>query len=243
MLNGNKKYMKMKQTLKSFIPPIVMQMRNKLKAGAVKNNNTKFHRPKDKSSQELDIYWTDDMANQLENWGKNHTWNEIECLLVNCSGKVLDIACGTGVNIVAMSKFEKLEIHGFDISDFLIQKSLDKGIPAERLKVMDATKTTYADNEFDYSYSIGSLEHFTEEGIEAFLNEASRYTSKASFHMIPTSESDTDEGWLRTNQSFHNNSVAWWLKRYTKYFSKVYVINSGYKDQGLSYGKWFICVK
>lgn len=233
----------MKQTLKNFIPPIVLQVGKKLKGGVSKTGNTKYIRPKDKLSQELDIYWTDDMANQLENWGKDHTWNEIECLLVNCSGKVLDIACGTGVNILSMKKFDNLEIHGFDISDFLIQKAIDKGIDPDRLRVLDATKTNYLDNEFDYSYSIGSLEHFTEEGIDQFLKECSRYTSKGSFHMIPVSEADKDEGWLRTNQSFHNNSINWWLARYKKYFSKVYVIGSGYKDQGLSLGRWFICIK
>jgi ubiquinone/menaquinone biosynthesis C-methylase UbiE len=235
--------MSIKQVLRSVIPPIVLQWRHRLRASAGETNGPRFSRPKDASSQELDLYWTEDMANQLESWGRNHTWNEIECLLANCSGKVLDIACGTGVNIVSLSKFERLEVHGFDISDFLIKKSLEKGIPAQRLKVMDATQTTYAADQFDYSYSIGSLEHFTEAGIEAFLKEASRYTSKASFHMVPTSQSDTDEGWLRTNQSFHNNSVAWWLKRYTRYFRTVYVINSGYKDEGLSVGKWFICFK
>ncbi len=230
----------MKRILKLFCPPIFISVYNKIR----KTEKSKpFYRPENADNQELDIYWTDQMAHQLENWGKNHTWNEIECLLVNCKGKVLDIACGTGVNIVAMNRFKDLEIYGFDISDFLIKKAVDKGIDPARLRVEDATGTSYHDKEFDYSYSIGSLEHFTEEGIDLFLKECGRVTKNTAFHMIPVSYSDKNEGWLRTNQSFHNNSIEWWTERYLKYFSKVYVINSGWKDEGLSVGKWFICVK
>ena len=134
-------------------------------------------------------------------------------------------------------------MHGFDISELLLKKAAEKGIDPTRLRKTDATKTDFADNEFDYSYSIGSLEHFTEEGIDLFLREAGRYTSKASFHMIPVSEADTDNGWLKRGQSYFNNSVAWWLPKYQKYFSKVYVLPSGWKDPGFSKGKWFVCIK
>ncbi len=224
--------------IKQFVPPIILSVLRK-----VKGSQAKTRYLDDSSNQELDVYWTEDMANQLETWGKDHTWIEIECLLVNCRGKVLDIACGTGVNIKAMSRFKNIDIHGFDISDFLIKKAIERGISADKLSVQDGTKTNYADNSFDYSYSIGSLEHFTEEGIDLFLKECSRYTSNTAFHMIPISESGKDEGWIRTNQSYFNNSVEWWLPKYEKYFSQVYVIGSGYKHVGVSIGKWFVCVK
>jgi ubiquinone/menaquinone biosynthesis C-methylase UbiE len=230
----------MRKIIRLFCPPIFIKVYHKLTS---KTDKRTFYRPEDTDSQELDVYWTDSMAHQLENWGKDHTWNEIECLLVNCKGKVLDIACGTGVNIIAMQKFGELDIHGFDISDFLIKKAIEKGINPAKLRVEDATKTSYQNNEFDYSYSIGSLEHFTEEGIDLFLKECSRITKQSAFHMIPVSESGKNDGWIRTNQSFHNNSLEWWTERYLKYFSKVYVINSGWKDTGLSIGKWFVCVK
>lgn len=233
----------MKKLLKLVCPPAIILAGKKAQSFFSKSNSSRYYRPTNKESQELDVYWTDQMANQLEEWGRGHTWNEIECLLVNCKGKVLDIACGTGVNILEMQRFTDLDIYGFDISDFLIKRAIDKGIDSKKLKVADATKTDYLDNEFDFSYSIGSLEHFTEEGIDLFLKEAGRYTSKASFHMIPVSESNKDEGWMRTNQSFHNNSVEWWLGKYKKHFREVHVINSAWKDPGLSLGKWFICKK
>ena len=232
----------MKEIVKQFVPPVVLKF-----LGAIKNPKNKKEDTGVQSGvadgQELDVYWTEDMAFQLENWGKAHTWNEIECLLVNCKGKVLDIACGTGVNIVALKRFPNLNMHGFDISDFLIKKAIDKGIDPAKLRVEDGTKTSYGDGEFDYSYSIGSLEHFTEEGIEQFMAECSRYTSMASYHMLPTSESDKNDGWIRTNQSYFNNSVEWWLEKFQKHFKEVQVINSGYTHEGVSVGKWFICFK
>ena len=61
-----------------------------------------------------------------------------------------------------------------DISDFLINKAKQKGIPSEKLVVCDATKLKYKENSFDYSFSIGSLEHFTEDQIEKFLISAKK---------------------------------------------------------------------
>src|SRR4030095_15999252 len=183
--------MSMKRFLLLVTPPIIIVLARRIKKSFSSKTKKKILRPEDSSKQELDIYWTNEMAEQLEYWGRDHAWNEIECLLVGCPpGKVLDIACGTGVNILALKKFSFLEIYGFDISDFLIKKAISKGISSDRLKVNDATNTDYQDNEFDYSYSIGSLEHFTESGIDLFLKECSRYTKKISFHMLPVSESN-----------------------------------------------------
>ena len=98
----------------------------------------------------------------------------------------------------------------------------------------------YADGSFDYSYSIGSLEHFTEEGIGKFVAESARVTRVGSFHMMPTSRSGRDEGWMKTYQSFHNCSPAWWVSHFKKGFGRVRVLDSSWNDR-ISIGKWFIC--
>ena len=72
------------------------------------------------------------------------------------NGKVIEI----------LQKFPKIDIYGCDISDFLIKKAIIRGIDKNKLIVCDATKMKYEDNFFDFSYSIGSLEHFTESGIQ-----------------------------------------------------------------------------
>ena len=192
--------------------------------------------------QDLDLYWNSKYAEVLEEWGKDNTWNEIQMILVSCKGKVLDIACGTGVTIKLLEKYPQLDLFGFDISDLLISKAIEKGIEKEKLKVSDATQTDYTDNEFDYSYSIGSLEHFTLDGIDKFIAESFRYTRTASFHMVPVSRSGKDEGWMKTMQSFFNNSEEWWQQKFEKKYKKVYSVSSKWNDD-ISFGRWYLCYK
>jgi ubiquinone/menaquinone biosynthesis C-methylase UbiE len=190
--------------------------------------------------QDLALYWDPEMAAVLETWGQGNAWNEIQYLMSQVSGKALDIACGTGTVIELLADVPGLEVHGCDISDLLIGKAVERGIPADRLKVCDATQLPYLDGSFDYSYSIGSLEHFTEEGIGKFVAEAARVTRIGSFHMMPTSRSGRDEGWMKTYQSFHNCSPAWWVGHFKKSFGRVRVLDSSWNDR-ISIGKWFIC--
>lgn len=191
--------------------------------------------------QDLNIYWDADMAQLLETWGADNVWKEIPLLMAGRSGKVLDIACGTGKTMEILSRFP-LDIHGCDISDLLIGKAVGRGIVQDHLTVCDATKMPYENDSFDYAYSIGSLEHFTEEGISKFLLECHRVTRMISYHMIPVSRSEKNEGWLKTYQSFHNNSVDWWLEKYKSAYKTVHVLDSTWNDE-ISVGKWFICVK
>jgi ubiquinone/menaquinone biosynthesis C-methylase UbiE len=231
-----------------------LRLKNKLKIIksklflAIHNLNKKKKQPnqfiENPKKQELEMYWDEEFAKVLDTWGENNVWLEIQLLLTNCHGKVLDIACGTGKTIEILEKFKNIDVYGFDISEYLIEKAEKRGIKKENLKVYDAAKTEYPDNFFDYSYSIGSLEHFTKEGIETFLKECSRYSKIGSFHMIPVSRSGNDEGWLEKEQiqSFFNNSEDWWLNYFSSHFSKVYAINSKWESD-ISIGKWFLCYK
>ena len=196
----------------------------------------------DPQKQYLDIYWNKEFAEILETWGEEHVWNEIQLLLINVKGKILDIACGTGNVIHKLNKYKNLELYGFDISDLLIERARKKDILYERLIVCDATNTNFPDEAFDFSYSIGSLEHFTNKGIDDFISECSRYTKSGSFHMIPVSRSGTDEGWLTTVQSFFNNSEGWWLEKFSKYFPIVHIVKSSWSDN-ISNGIWILCYK
>ena len=228
----------MKGLLRELSPPVLWRQLQRLRASL----SARAGAQGDGRTQDLGVYWDPEMAKILETWGEGNVWDEIRLLLVNTRGRVLDIACGTGKTMAVLSPMTELELHGFDISDMLIQKALERGLRPDRLRVADATKMPYADREFDYSYSIGSLEHFTESGIDQFVQEAGRVTRIASFHMMPTSRSVRDEGWLKTYQSFHNNSPDWWEQRLRKGFADVVVLPSHWSDH-LSIGKWFVCRK
>src|ERR1017187_2987380 len=235
----------MKEIIKSICPPFIWKRISHLKAkrkSYLYSNRTGEDKISSPVKQDLEKYWDPEFANVLEDWGKDSVWNEIQLLLANCQGKVLDIACGTGMTMKILKIFPNLDVHGFDISDLFIESAISKGIDKEKLRISDAVSTNYNNNEFDYSYSIGSLEHFTEEGIEKFLHESSRYTKKSSFHMIPVSKIVKDLGWITYVQSYFNNSAGWWYDKFIKYYSVVYIIPSKWDDD-ISFGRWFICVK
>ena len=175
-------------------------------------------------------------------WGEGNVWHELKFLMAGLNGQVLDIACGTGKNIEDLLIFRDLDVYGCDISDYLIRKAADRGIPIDRLNVSDATKIGYENDFFNYSYSIGSLEHFTERGIIDVISEAFRITKYCSFHNVPVSKSGRDDGWIRTLQSYFNNSSEWWLNKFNSVYSNVIVLDSLWQDD-YSCGKWFICMK
>lgn len=194
--------------------------------------------------QKLDIYWDEAFIKVLDTWGEGTVWNEIQLLMINCQGRVLDIACGTGKCIYMLSdKFSRIKVYGCDISEKLIEKAVEKGIDMERFKVCDAARTGYDDKYFDYSYSIGSLEHFTEDGILSVIKECSRITKASSFHLVPISKSGKNKGWIKTReQAYFNNNLEWWLSKFNSYYKVVRVLGSAWQNDS-QVGKWFICDK
>lgn len=234
----------LKKILYLLTPPILPAIARRAGLLSIPGKIIRYPKNED-DTQDLDMYFDPEYSKVLDTWGVDTTWVEIQMFLCNCQGKVLDIACGTGGTISILNKYPDLEVHGCDISDMLISKARSRGIPDHRLVVADATKMSYPDASFDYSYSIGSLEHFTTNGIDLFISEAARITRKSSMHMIPTSKSGKNEGWMTTSttiQTFHNNSDAWWLDRFKRHFREVTMLNSKWND-GISFGRWFVCKK
>ena len=231
----------LKGLAKEFCPPIAWRGLHQLKM-AVHGKFPPSVRVGHPGGQDLDVYWDKEMAELLETWGEGNVWNEIQMFLFQASGRVMDIACGTGKTMEVLARFPRLEITGCDISDMLISKARERGIAAERLRVADATKLDFPNNYFDYSYSIGSFEHFTEDGLAAVIAESARVSRVAAFHMVPVSRSGRDEGWMKTYQSFFNNSPEWWTKKYLQSFARVIALDSAWNDS-ISFGKWFVCYK
>lgn len=223
----------MKRAIKQLCPPILWNSLATMKRRYLRIRKPKYHG--------LGVYWDPEFAKGLETWGEGNVWTEIQFFMVNCKGKILDIACGTGKTITILSDFPNVTVYGCDISDFLLQKAVERhGIPKERLKVCDATKMDYENNFFDYSYSIGSLEHFTEENILKCISETSRITKKSSFHLIPVSRSEKNEGWIKRTQEYYNNTFKWWLDKFNSVYKTVYILDSKWESD-ISIGKWFIC--
>jgi ubiquinone/menaquinone biosynthesis C-methylase UbiE len=225
--------------IKEVLPPFILKFLVNLKK---KINKAKFlSSPK---NQELDLYYDPKMAEILDMWGERNAWIEIQHILHNKKdNKILDIACGTGKVIDILQKNLNLsQIYGCDISDFLIGKARDRGIDKDKLKICDATNLPYKKNEFDYNYSIGSLEHFTREGILKFLSSSMEVTRLTGYHMIPVSRNQKDNGWIVNHQSYFNNSLEWWLSLCSQVSSDFYFLDSSWEDE-ISVGKWIIINK
>lgn len=234
----------MKSFIREILPPILLHgMRSFGKYIKGKHSFLRrTHKNNSPDHQDLDVYWDPAMVHLLEIWGDGNVWNEIQFLMINCKGSVLDFACGTGKTIEILSKFPFIEVYGCDISDYLIQKAIERGINKNHLMACDATKTNYPSNYFDYAYSIGSLEHFTEDGIHNFITENHRIIKYLTYHFIPVSKSGKNEGWIKTYQSYFNNSTQWWLDKFNPIYKIVYTLDSVWCDN-ISDGKWFVCMK
>jgi ubiquinone/menaquinone biosynthesis C-methylase UbiE len=227
----------MKATVKQLVPPLLWTALSNARARA---KGLRASAGADPSHQSLEDYWDPKMAEMLDHWGEDNVWIDVQLLFANARGRVLDIACGTGKVMELLAANPAIEVHGFDISDMLIDKAAERGIARERLRVCDATKMDYANDAFDFGYSIGSLEHFTGDGLIACLQECKRVVRGTSFHQIPVSADGKDHGWIRTFQSYYNNSVEWWLERYASVFPDVRAVDSTWRDT-ISKGKWFVC--
>jgi SAM-dependent methyltransferase len=204
---------------------------------------TKNRRASQGDAQELDIYQDEAFSQLLETWANDTAWQEVQVLLGNRTGKVLDLACGTGRAHDFLGHMPNLEYHGCDISEFLIEKAKRRGISADRLLVGDATAMPYADDQFDYIFSIGSLEHFTVEGIGATLRECRRICKGLTFHQIPVSRSYLDEGWIVDGQSFWSNSRGWWMAHFNQVFGdRVWTMTSNWQDPTML-GFWFVTAR
>jgi len=233
----------MKTIIKQLCPPVLWNFLKSLKSENMWRIINKRGKSGNPVRQELDIYWDKEFVAVLETWGEGTVWNEIQFLMTRCQGKVLDIACGTGVNIDMLSKkFPDITVYGCDISGKLIEKAKEKGISRERLRVCDALNTGYGDKYFNYAYSIGSFEHFTEEGIAKVIKECLRITKDSSFHFVPISKNGKNEGWVKTReQSYFNNSLDWWLGKFKAHYETVHALDSSWESDR-QIGQWFICM-
>lgn len=230
----------MRNLFKKILPPFIVNIYREIYIRSLIYKNKKFV---NQDKQDIDIYDTELTAEKLSEWGKDTTWNEIQMFFASKTGKVLDLACGTGINILDIKKINpKIDIYGCDISQSLINICIKSGLDENKLICTNGINIKFEENYFDYSYSIGSLEHFTEDGLDKMISKLHFITKNHSIHMMPVSKKNVNEGWIKTYQTFHNNSVHWWVGKFKKKFSKVDVINSSWNDH-ISVGKWFVCYK
>lgn len=81
---------------------------------------------------------------------------EVAYIAQRAEGKTLDLCTGTGRVLIALLRRE-VDAYGIDFSPDLLKMARRKGIPAERLALMDAENLGFEKDAFDTAVIYGSL--------------------------------------------------------------------------------------
>lgn len=122
--------------------------------------------------------------NDWNSYTKSHqgaTWFPEEILNQYAKGRILDIGCGIGKHLGSIKNFE--EKYGIDPSELAI-KEAKKEFPECKFIVGSAYNLPFADNFFDFVYSIDVIEHLKEP--EKMLKEAKRVLKKGGIFILQT---------------------------------------------------------
>ena len=94
--------------------------------------------------------------------------------------RLLDVGCAKGFMLHDfMSQIPGLEVHGVDVSEYAIEKSMESVKP--HLQVADARDLPCADNSFDLVISINTIHNLERADLIQALQEIQRVTKKNAF--------------------------------------------------------------
>tara|TARA_B110001452_G_scaffold168050_1_gene140430 strand:- start:479 stop:1144 length:666 start_codon:yes stop_codon:yes gene_type:complete len=133
---------------------------------------------------------------------------------LKADSKVLDVGCGKGFLIYEMLQIEpKLDIIGFDISDYAIANSKEE--IKELISVGNAEKKfPYLDKSFDLVISLGSLHNLSLEELSFSLKEITR-VSKESYIMVESYRTQEElfnfQCWALTCKTFLSSKDWLWF--------------------------------
>lgn len=97
--------------------------------------------------------------------------------IITKDAKILDIGCGTGRTLEIFRNWGYSGTIGIDNSEESIRLCEKRGFVQNKdVFIMDGTKTTFNDSEFELVFSEGILEHFND--FSEFVREMARINSK-----------------------------------------------------------------
>ena len=172
--------------------------------------------------------------NQKQVWNKiANKWKDFRInpvppvikFLKNKKGKVLDLGCGSGRNLI---DDKNLEFYGIDFSEEMIKIAKQK--PYKKVLQSNAWEIKFPDNFFDYAIYVSALHCIpSEKNREKSLIELSRVLKPKARAFIsvwdkeqPKFKDKGEEVYLKW--AFQENEKETFVKRYYKLYTKEEII-------------------
>ena len=142
--------------------------------------------------------------------------------------KILDVGCAKGFMLYDFFNLKRnFDLHGVDISAYAIENSIKELKP--NLKVANATKLPYKDNQFDLVISINTIHNLDKDNCAHSLKEISRVSKGNAFVTVDAYRNEEEKkrmyAWNLTAKTIM--SVNDW---------KIFFNNNSYKGDFF----WFI---
>jgi SAM-dependent methyltransferase len=160
-------------------------------------------------------------------------WEKVARLMAEQYGikpgdKILDIGCGKGYLLYDFAKvIPGVEVHGIDISDYAIANAKEE--VRDRIQLGNATDLPWADNTFDFVYSITTLHNLHNYDLDKALREMERVGKKNKYLCVESYRTEEEKAnllyWQVTCEAFCTpEEWDWWFKQtgYTGDHSFIY---------------------
>jgi ubiquinone/menaquinone biosynthesis C-methylase UbiE len=142
--------------------------------------------------------------------------------------KILDVGCGKGFLLYDFTKVVPgLELHGLDISEYAIENAKEE--IKDRLQVGNAASLPFADNYFDFVFSITTLHNLHCYDLDKALREIQRVGKKNKYICVESYRNEEEKAnllyWQVTCEAFNTpEEWEWWFKQtgYTGDYSLLY---------------------
>lgn len=128
--------------------------------------------------------------------------------------KILDIGCGKGFLLYEFTQVVPgIEVTGIDISAYAIENAKEE--IKDKLQVGNCTTLPFADNTFDFVYSINTFHNLSIDQLEQAIKEMERVGKKSKWCCIESYRDEKEKAnllyWQLTCESFHRPESWKWL--------------------------------